>query len=265
MEWTDEAIVLGVRRHGEADAILEAMTHDHGRHLGLVRGGAGSRLRPVLQAGNSIRVNWRARLHEHLGYYLVEALRLRAGALLGASHAVYAIAHLAGLCRVLPERDPHPLLHEVLTHILDDIDDRHHAGQRIALFELLFLADLGFGLDLSECALTGTKQDLIYVSPKSGRAVSREAGEIWRNKLLRLPPFLRQDASGENPSSTDLADGFALTGFFLSRRVFEPRGLTLPDARQSFMLAVMRDQPKSLAASAAIIAESAVPGTRTDE
>src|SRR5215471_397377 len=101
MEWTEDGIVLGVRRHGEANAILEAMTRDHGRHLGLVRGGAGSRLRPVLQPGNSVRVNWRARLHEHLGYYLVEATCLRAGAVLGMSYAVHAITHLAGLCRVL--------------------------------------------------------------------------------------------------------------------------------------------------------------------
>ena len=111
MEWTDEGIVLGTRRHGEANAILEVMTRAHGRHLGLVRGGAGSRMRPVLQPGNVVRVTWRARLDEHLGHYVVEGVRLRAGELMVVAHAAYGVTHLAGLCRLLPERDPHELVH----------------------------------------------------------------------------------------------------------------------------------------------------------
>src|ERR1700730_6575144 len=124
MEWTDEGIVLGTRRHGEGNAILEVMTHDHGRHLGLVRGGAGSRLRPVLQPGNTIRATWRGRLHEHLGHYVVEGLRSRTATFLGEAHAVYAVTHLAALCRLLPERDPHVEIHDALTHMLDHMDDR---------------------------------------------------------------------------------------------------------------------------------------------
>src|SRR6266571_2885198 len=135
MEWTDEGIVLGVRRHGEANAILEVMTHGHGRHLGLVRGGAGSRMRPVLQPGNAVRATWRARLDEHLGHYVVEGLRLRAAALLGAAYALYAVTHLAALCRLLPERDPHPQIHAALDEVLDGLIDPRRAGPSVARFE----------------------------------------------------------------------------------------------------------------------------------
>ena len=114
MQWTDDGIVLGVKRHGEANAILELMTHGHGRHLGLVRGGFGSRLRPVLQPGNSVSASWRARLDEHLGNYTVEGLRLRAASYFSAPHAIYGVTHLAALMRLLPERDPHTGLYEVL-------------------------------------------------------------------------------------------------------------------------------------------------------
>src|SRR5690242_3667682 len=142
MEWTEDGIVLGVRRHGEANAILEAMTRAHGRHLGLVRGGAGSRLRPVLQPGNSVRLVWRARLDEHLGNYAVEGLHLRAAAFLSARHAVYGVTHLAALCRLLPERDAHPAVYdtlEVLVDRLGDDDDRARAADAAAMvvrFEL---------------------------------------------------------------------------------------------------------------------------------
>src|SRR5216683_501666 len=119
MEWIDSGIVLGVRRHGEANAIAELMTRAHGRHLGLVRGGGGSRLRPVLQPGNTVRAVWRARLDEHLGHYTVEPLRLHGASLLAASHVVYGVTHLAALCRLLPERDPHPAVHDRLAVMLD--------------------------------------------------------------------------------------------------------------------------------------------------
>ena len=123
MEWTDDGIVLGARRHGEANAILEVMTQAHGRHLGLVRGGAGTRMRPVLQPGNTVRATWRARLDEHLGHFTVEGLRLRAADLLAAAHALYGVTHLAALCRLLPERDPHRLVHADLAALLDRMDD----------------------------------------------------------------------------------------------------------------------------------------------
>jgi DNA repair protein RecO (recombination protein O) len=248
MEWTDEGIVLGVRRHGEANAILEVMTHAHGRHLGLVRGGAGARMRPVLQPGNAVRATWRARLDEHLGHYVVEGLRLRAAALLDVSHALYGVTHLAALCRLLPERDPHPLVYADLVAMLDRIDDPVVIAVAVGRFELKLLAELGFGLDLDRCAATGEAGDLGYVSPKSGRAVSRRAGEPWHDRLLRLPAFLLDDASAR-PSAGELADGFAVTGFFLGRYVLEPRGLRLPEARERFIAAATRPLPRAVASA----------------
>jgi DNA repair protein RecO (recombination protein O) len=241
MQWTDDGIVLGVKRHGEANAILELMTHGHGRHLGLVRGGFGSRFRPVLQPGNSVSAAWRARLDEHLGNYTVEGLRLRAAGYFSAPHAIYGVTHLAALMRLLPERDPHTGLYEALDAILDQLDDPALAAPMVVRFELRLLSELGFGLDLEQCAATGASRDLAYVSPKSGRAVSRSAGEPWADKMLRLPGFLRQhDAI---PSGHDLADGFALTGYFLTRHVLEARGLSLGDERAHFIAALNRALP----------------------
>jgi DNA repair protein RecO (recombination protein O) len=240
MEWTDDGIVLGTRRHGEANAILEVMTQDHGRYLGLVRGGGGSRLRPMLQPGNTVRVTWRARLDEHLGHYQVEPLRLHGAAQLTASHALYGITHLAALCRLLAERDPHPQLYAQLLELLELFDGPLTAAAAMVRFELQILAELGFGLDLESCAATGTMNDLGFVSPKSGRAVSRLAAEPWRDRLFRLPAFLSAEVE---PSSDDIADGFALTGFFISRRVLEPRGLAFADAREGFLTAVFGRRP----------------------
>jgi DNA repair protein RecO (recombination protein O) len=245
MEWTDDGIVLGVRRHGEGSVIAELLTRAHGRHLGLVRGGTSARLRPVLQPGNTVRAVWRARLDEHLGNYAIEALTLRAAKLLTASHAVYGVTHLASLARLLPERDPHENIYELVEGALDDFDDARHAAVQLARFELTILAELGFGLDLSACAATGATEDLVYVSPKSGNAVSRSAGEPWRDKLLRLPSFLRDDIGDASGPLTDddLRDGFQLTGMFLLRHVLEPRGQMHSDARAGFIAAVMRRRP----------------------
>jgi len=246
MEWTDEGIVLGVRRHGESSAIVELLTRGHGRHLGLVRGGASSRMRPLLQPGNSLSAVWRARLDEHLGYYQVEGIRLRAATLLASSHAVYGVTHLASLARLLPERDPHQDIYEMLQHTLDDFDDAGKAAAHLLKFELAMLAELGFGLDLDTCAATGETTDLIYVSPKSGGAVSRRAGEPWRDRLLRLPAFLRPGEAGANGwSDQDLQDGFHLTGLFLLRHVLEPRGHGHSDSRDGFINAVIRPRAKA--------------------
>src|SRR5256714_11575977 len=191
MEWTDEGIVLGVRRHGESSAIVELLTRGHGRHLGLVRGGAGKRMRPLLQPGNSVTTVWRARLDEHLGYYAIEGTRLRAASLLASSHATYGVTHLASLARLLPERDPHEDIYEMLERTLDDFDDAGAAAAHLIRFELAMLAELGFGLDLENCAATGDTTELIYVSPKSGRAVSRLAGQPFRDPLFRPPALFR--------------------------------------------------------------------------
>ncbi len=242
MQWTDEGVVLGAKRHGETSVILELMTLERGRHLGLVRGGAGTRLRGVLQPGNLLRATWRARLDEHLGYYAVEGLNLRAAGLLGAAHAVHGVTHLGELCRLLAEREPHRGVFAALQAILDGIDDPLTAATLIARFELALLAELGFGLDLSCCAATGATADLTYVSPRSGRAVSRAAGRDYRDKLLRLPEFLQADVG--TPGAADLSDAFALTGFFLGRYAFAPRGMALPAARARFLTAVMRVLPE---------------------
>jgi len=247
MEWTDEGIVLGVRRHGESSVIVELLTRGHGRHLGLVRGGAGKRMRPVLQPGNGVTAVWRARLDEHLGYYMIEGTRLRAASLLASPHAVYGVTHLAAVARLLPERDPHENIYEMLDRTLDDFEDAGEAAVHLIRFELAMLAELGFGLDLEACAATGATADLIYVSPKSGRAVSRTAGAPFSDRLLRLPAFLRP-GEGETGgwSDNDLNDGFALTGLFLLRHVLEPRGQGHSDARNGFINAVIGHRAKAV-------------------
>jgi len=241
MQWTDEGIVLGVKRHGEASGILELMTREHGRHFGLVRGGFGPRMKPILQTGNGVSATWRARLDEHLGNYTIEPVNLRAANFFAASHAIYGVSHLAALMRLLPERDPHAGLYAEFDGILDRLADPVLAAPMVVRFELQLLSELGFGLDLEQCASTGARDDLIYVSPKSGRAVSGMAGEPWADKMLRLPAFLR-DRDAE-PGGRDLADGFALTGFFLARHVLEPRGLALSDERTHFIAALGRALP----------------------
>ncbi|WJR81347.1 DNA repair protein RecO [Bradyrhizobium sp. NP1] len=246
MEWTDDGIVLGVRRHGENSAIVELLTREHGRHLGLVRGGAGSRMRPLLQPGNNVRAVWRARLDEHLGTYAIEGMRLRAATFLASSHAVYGVTHLAALTRLLPERDPHQDIYGMLERTLDDFDDAGVAAMHLVRFELAMLTELGFGLDLENCAASGETTDLVYVSPKSGGAVSRAAGEPWRDRLLPLPAFLR---GAGHWSDQDLQDGFRLTGLFLLRHVLEPRGQGHSDAREGFINAVVKRRAQMLASS----------------
>src|SRR4051812_19531804 len=159
MEWTEDGNILGVRLHRESSAIVELLTRTHGRHLGLVRGGAGKRMRPVLQPGNSVSVVWRARLDEHLGYYQLEGTQMRAANLLASGHAVYGVTHLASLARLLPERDPHEDIYEMLDRTLDDFDDIGEAAIHLVKFELAMLAELGFGLDLENCAATGETTD----------------------------------------------------------------------------------------------------------
>jgi DNA repair protein RecO (recombination protein O) len=238
MEWSDEAIILGVRRHGEASAIVELMTPTRGRHLGLVRGGASRKLRPFLQPGNSVYAIWRARLDEHLGNYTIEGTALRADRLMASASASFCMQTLAALLRLLPERDPHLALYDALALMVDHLDEPSITAPLLVHFELQLLAELGFGLDLGECAATGEEGELIYVSPKSGRAVSRAAGEPWKGQLLVLPDFLRD--SRPAASADEVAAGFVLTEYFLVRRVFQPRGLPLPDARAAYIASLVR-------------------------
>jgi DNA repair protein RecO (recombination protein O) len=235
MEWSDEGLVLGRRRHGESAAVLELMTRGHGRHLGLVHGGSSIRMGPLLQAGNGVHAVWRARLDEHLGTYAIEGSALRAGHFLASPMALYGVATLSALLRLLPERDPHPTLHDAAVVLLDHIDDHALAAVLFVRFELLLLAEFGFGLDLATCAATGGTSDLIYVSPKSGRAVGAGAGEPYKDRLLKLPAFLRGEGDGPAADRQDLASGFALTGHFLRLHLCEPRGTHLPEERARFL------------------------------
>ncbi len=237
MEWRDQGIVIGVRKHGETSAIVECMTPGHGRHLGLVRGGRSRRMRPVLQPGNVVDIVWRARLDEHLGTFQVDAVSLNAARYLDSAAAMHGLQLMAAHLRLLPERDPHRRLYEILNLTLDLLDDPASAAELVVRFEIAMLEELGFGLDLERCAVTGTDLDLAYVSPKSGRAVSRDAGQQWSDRLLVLPGFLARGANVRADASA-LDQAFRLTGYFLGRHVYEPRGLKEPDSRGAFLRAV---------------------------
>ena len=239
MEWQDEGIVLSVRRHGESAVILDCLTRSHGRHAGLVRGGRSKRLRSTLQPGNTVQLGWRARLDEHLGNYTVELLRPRAALLMDDPLALAGLSSLAALSALLAERQPYPELYEATVLVLDLMGEGGPWPALMARWELGLLATLGFGLELSRCAATGAADNLVYVSPKSARAVSAEAGAPYADRLLPLPGFFL-DARKAAPSHEDIKQGFAVTGFFLDRHVLTPRGVKMPDARLRMLEKLMR-------------------------
>ena len=232
MDWSDEAIVLGMRHHGEHAAILDALTREHGRHLGMIRGATSKRLKGALEPGNSLTAHWRGRLDEHLGTYTVELSQARAAHFFADG---LKLAVLAAACAVaaatLPEREKHRRAFDALGHLLGTLceADPMLGVADYVRFEAVLLEELGFGLDLESCAATGARHDLTHVSPKSGRAVSAGSAAPYRNKLFPLPAFLLDHTAQATPK--DLADGLALTGFFLSRSVLEPHGIAVPAAR----------------------------------
>ncbi len=231
MQWTDDAIFLAARPHGETSVIAEVFTRQHGRRRALVRGGRGKRLRPALQPGNLLRVTWRGRLEEQLGSFTVEPIRLHAGRVIGDSFALAGLAVLVSDLHLLPERDAQPSLHDGALLIIDNLEDAEIWPALLARFELQLLSDLGFGLDLSHCALTGTTEDLVWVSPKSGRAVSASAGAPWADRLFPLPAFLREGGNPPPPPA-DVRAALELTGHFIFRRLVEPAGGRMPVERQ---------------------------------
>lgn len=244
MEWSEEGIVVAARRHGESDVILEVLTAGHGRHLGLVRGGRSRRLRPSLQAGNTLQLTWRARLHEHLGNFRVEPVVERSAELMASGVGAFGLALVGAHLRLLPERDPHPRLYDAVAAMVDRHDPPALWAELMVRFELLLLDELGFGLDLSACAATGRRDELVYVSPRSGRAVSREAGLPYAERLLPLPAFLHAGA-GSSAIGSEIQEAFLLTGYFLERHVFDARGEGLPEVRLNFLRALRAEWDKA--------------------
>lgn len=233
MEWSDDAIVLSVRAHGETSAILEALTRAHGRHAGLVRGGASRKSKSTLQPGNGVHLVWRARLNEHLGNFAVEPMRSRAGHLIESRAALAGLnAFVAVVSASLPERETHQSVYDAGEVLLDAMTEQDfaHWGPLFVRWELGLLDELGFGIDLSQCAATGATDELEFVSPKSGRAVSRAAAAPYKERLLALPPFLLGSQNAE-PTPADIVAGLRLTAHFLLERVLRPHGKEMPPAR----------------------------------
>jgi DNA repair protein RecO (recombination protein O) len=232
MEWKEEGIVIARRHHGESAAIVSLLTRDHGRHLGLVRGGAGRRAAGVYQPGNLVSAVWRGRLEEHLGSYACELLQSFAARViddplrLGALTSACAIVETA-----LPEREPHQALYQATLELFRELEGEGWAAQ-YARWECQCLADLGFGLDLTQCALTGSAHDLAYISPRSGRAVSRAAAQPYAAKLFALPSFL---AGGAPASPAEIVGALDVTGHFLERNVLAANDKPIPQARIQFI------------------------------
>lgn len=246
MDWQDQGIILTVKTHGETSAILELFTRANGRHLGLIRGGRSRTKRPVLQPGNVVQAEWRARLSEHLGTYTVELLIGHAALAMDDRTALAGLNTLTAFARLLPERDPHEGLFDAALVVLDHISDLDIWPGLMVRWELELLNELGFGLDLETCAATGETDDLIYVSPKTGRAVSREAGEPYKDRLFCLPSFL-VNGPYPVPELSDILSGFTLTGFFLEKHVLGPRNIDMPEAR-SRLIGALESKVEGLSA-----------------
>lgn len=229
MDWKDDGIVLSVKKHGETSAIVSLLTKNHGRHLGLVRGGSGKRTRGILQIGNLIESNWQARLIEHLGYYKCELQEGFAAKYMRDAIRLSALSSACALTEsVLAEREAHRPVFEGLLALLNSFELNDWPSGYVK-WELGLLGEIGFGLDLTSCAKTGQSTQLAYVSPKSGRAVSQNAGEPYKKKLLNLPKFLL--SHGKVGSYNEVIDGLKLTGYFLERKVFSHTNKGLPASR----------------------------------
>jgi len=239
MEWRGEAILLSVRRHGESSAIIEVFTEEKGRHTGVVRGGTSRKIAPILQPGAQLDVYWRARLEDHIGAFTVEPVRSRAALVMDnrlALSGLNAVTALLGFC--LPEREPHPALYRRSGQLLDLLGQDNLWPLAYLQWEAALLNEMGYGLDLDACAVTGATDDLCYVSPKSGRAVSRQGAGDWAERLLPLPPALLGQGQGGNK---EIADGLETTGYFLANRMAPDLGSRpLPDARARFVAAFTR-------------------------
>jgi len=232
MEFTDDGIVLSARAHGETHAVVEIFTSSHGRWAGLVYGGQGRKSQPLLQTGNSVRAEWKGRLAESLGHFSLELVEARAA---NVMHDRLALAGLSAACATalacLPERENQAQAYSVMLILLENLENPEVWPALMARWELGLLAAVGFGLTLDQCASTGQAEDLIYVSPKSACAVSRDAGEPYKDKLLALPGFL--NGTSMEASNEDMINGLKTTGYFLETRILHLLNLQLPEARSS--------------------------------
>jgi len=229
IEWSEEGFLVALRPHGEDAAIIQVLTCERGRAAGLVRGGQGRRLSGVLQLGNRLQASWKARLADQLGSFQVELQQANAARFLSSPGRLSALsAACAVIEQALPEREAHPRCFSGFEVLLDALEGDHWAEVYVQ-WELAVLADLGFGLDLSSCAVTGETENLAFVSPRSGRAVTREAAGPYKERLLPLPGFLAGRGGG---GPEEIAEGMALSGFFLESNIFHPQDKPLPAARQ---------------------------------
>lgn len=230
MEWIDEALVLFVRPHGETAALVELLTRDHGRHLALVHGGRSRKNRPILQIGNHLEVTWKARLADQLGHATVAMRRGFAAEAMNDRLSLTGLTSLCALARLLAEREPHPSLFEISLFVLGFLDDATVWPALYVRWEMALLEELGFRLDLTSCAVTGETADLAFVSPNSGRAVTRDAAAPYVDRLLALPAFM---LSGRRGAVTldDILAGLRLTGHFIEHRILAPREMPMPDGR----------------------------------
>ncbi|WP_296478951.1 DNA repair protein RecO [Roseinatronobacter sp.] len=228
MDWRDEGILLAMRPHGETSAIIEVFSALHGRHAGVVHGGASRRMAPVLQPGAQLDLAWRARLEEHMGSFTVELTRARAAGVLGDRLALAGLSATCALCRyALPERQASPTLYAATIELLDRLGQPGWLRD-YALWELTLLEETGFGLDLQQCAVTGANDGLAYVSPRTGRAVTVQAAGEFAARLLVLPAGLVSDAALDASAARD---ALHLSGYFLHHWLSESIGRPLPEAR----------------------------------
>ncbi|KCV82175.1 DNA repair protein RecO [Actibacterium atlanticum] len=241
MEWRDQGAVLAVRRHGENAAIVELFTAEHGRHAGVVRGGAGRKLAPILQPGAQLDVTWRARLEDHLGAFTVEPVASRAAQVMDDRTALAGLNAITALLRfALPERENHPLLYSHTMTLLDMLGVADLWPLAYLRWEMSLLEELGFGLDLTRCAVTGDVEDLAYVSPRTGRAVSAEGAGEWADKLFPLPAEMLGAGDG---SRENVLAGLRITGHFLTTGLAHALGdRPLPEPRARLIDRLEKDR-----------------------
>ncbi len=229
MEWRADGLILNARKHGESSAIIDVLTRDRGRHSGLVRSGRSRANRPVLQAGNLVNVVWRARLEDHLGVFAVDPHKMVVAGVIDDLPRLAALTTMTTLASLLPEREPHPRIYEASLLLINHLQDDEIWPALLVRWEIGLLDELGFGLDLTRCAVSGSTSRLTHVSPRSGKAVTSSEAEPWKDRLLVLPSFVT--GASLAASSQDVVDGLKLTGHFLQRHVFEPRGISPPEQR----------------------------------